>query len=226
MIQSAYTFKSNSFIMAYHLLKEKKPHWVVRDFFNYGISKRLVAAFYNYLIKENVVTREKLLGPGSGCQIKDRGKLLTLCINGFVRPEKKIISFTSKRDRKALLEDLKKTSIPFYLGKFSSTSREFPFVQNENLYLYALDKGLFRYENLYKLEKQLGLYRVYHGGDIFLMLPRYRKFISHALRMDAGFCIPTDFYTYLDMMTMKNPRGREQAEYMYMKLKERGNSFV
>jgi hypothetical protein len=226
MIQRTHRFTDNSFIMAYHMLIEREKRWVVRDFERYRISKRLAADFYNYLIEKDILLRVNALGPGSSCIVRDRERLFGLCRENFSGPEKRVVSFVCPRGGTAFLADLKETGLEFILARFSGVSPGLRYVQDESLYVYLPDPGLFKYDRLYALEKKFGIYRVTHGGNAFFLLPRYRKFLRHGVQRDEGVSLPADFYTYLDMAGMENPRGKEQALYMEKKLKGKEGSFL
>jgi hypothetical protein len=225
MVQKQLIFTDNCFIMASRMLVEKDRRWVVRDFDNQKISKRLAAEWFNFLIDRDILSRDKPVGPGSSAAVKDREKLLRLCERNFINPERKTLSFICRRDKKALLSDLKESNLDFFLARFSGVAPGLVYVEDESLYLYLTEIKMFKYESVYSLEKKFGIHRVSSGGDIFIMLPRYRKFLKSGAQESEGFKIPGDFYTYLDMMTMDSPRGRDQARHMEKKLRNREGSF-
>lgn len=226
MALKSFVFSDNDFIMSYHILAEKNRKWTVRDFEKYKISKRLASDFYNFLIKEGILSRKNPFGPKSYCFLKSPAKLINMCVEQFVRPEKKTITFVSTRDIKDILDEIKNLKIEFYLAKFSGIKPNIKYVQDDRLYIFLPDIKLFRYESISMLEKKLGIHRVNGGGNVLFFLPRYRKFLRHNYREIDGFRIPSDFYSYLDMSTLPNPRGQEQADNMLAKLKNQEGSFV
>lgn len=221
-----FVFSDNDFIMSYHLLTEKNRKWTVRYFEKYRISKRLVSDFYNFLIKEGILQRNNPFGPKSSCFLKRSAKLIKLCIEQFILPEKKTISFVATRNLTDISAEVKRMGIEFYLAKFSGIKPNIKYVMDDRLYIFFPDSKLFRYESIYLFEKKLGIHRVNSGGNVLFFLPRYRKFLRHNYQEIDGFRIPSDFYSYLDMSTFQNPRGQEQADYMLTKLRNKEGSFV
>ena len=226
MALRSFVFSDNDFVMAYHILIEKKRKWTVRDFEKYKISKRLAADFYNNLINEGILSRKTPFGPKSFCYLKNRSKLIKMCVEQFVRPEKKTLNFVSTRDIGYIIDEIKNLKIEFYLAKFSGIKPSLKYVQDEKLYVFLPDLKLFRSESISMLEKKLGIHRVNSGGNVLFFLPRYRKFLRHNFQEINGFRMPSDFYSYLDMSTIPNPRGREQADNMLAKLKKQEGSFA
>lgn len=226
MALNSFVFSDNDFIMSYHILTEKNRKWTVRDFEKYKISKRLAADFYNLLIDKGILARKNPFGPKSFCLLKNSAKLKKMCVEQFVIPEKKTINFVSTRDLRDILKEIKNLRIEFYLAKFSGIKPNLRYVQDEKLYIFLPDLNLFRYESISMLEKKLGIHRVNGGGNMLVFLPRYRKFLRHNFQEINGFRMPSDFYSYLDMSTLPNPRGQEQADNMLAKLKNQEGSFV
>lgn len=219
-------FTDNYFIVSYHILYSRKVSWSVRSFQKCGISKGIASVFLQYLIKNDILYRNNAVGSRSYCMLKSPKALLNLCVKHFVQPDKKRLCFITTRNTAAILKDLKRYNIELYLSKFSGIKSSLRYVHDNSLHVNIPNLDFFKHERISIIEKELNIHRINSGGNIFIYLPRYRKFLKHACQQYGGFAIPSDFYTYLEMMNLANPRGQEQADYMLKKLKGKAGSFL
>ncbi|MFH1259516.1 MAG: hypothetical protein ABII74_06885 [Elusimicrobiota bacterium] len=217
-------FKDSYFCISYELLKNPEKKLTTRDFNNY--KRADVVDFIRFLILENIVRRDIHFGRESFSILKNPEKLLNLCIDGFKNSERKSFLFTSNRNYHEILSDLKRKNVEFYLGRFSGIRPNLQYAYDNMLTLLIPNKKYFEGYDLRELEYDLGVSKVRIGGNILLVLPRYKKFLRQYFLNSGEYKIPSDFYTFLSMTTMNNPLGKPQAENIIKKIKGKDANFL
>ena len=205
------------FIMAQEFLSYPDKTWVTTDFFY--LNRPAVVKFFTSLIKEDVMKRKSAFGPASRALVIHPEKLLELCIRGFKKSESKVLNFISKESSANLIKELKDHNIEFFLGRFSGVKPKLVYSTDSHLSLLLPDPGIFQGKKLDFFQMDLGFYKVKFGGNINIILPRYKKFLRRHVQKIKNVLIPSDFYSYLYLAASQTPMAKPQAEFMEAKLK-------
>jgi hypothetical protein len=209
-------FTDVHFIIAYRLLCEPDRRWTTLDFPD--CHRPSVVRFFAFLIKTGVFYRKNSRGRNSYSKLVNPGLLLQMCIDNFRNNEEKVIEFVSKRQEATLINDLIHKELEFYLGQFSGIRGELIYSMVSGLSLLIPDRTIFLGHNLFAFQMDFKLYKVRFGGNITVILPRYKEFLrKYAITQDT-MRIPCDFYTYLFLSTSSNAIALPQIEYMKKKL--------
>lgn len=97
------------------------------------------------------------------------------------------------------------------------------FVRIPNIYLY-LDPVDFKKVSL-DLRQALDLKELKNGGNIYLIEPYYKKSVFFGLQKIKGHTMVSSLQLYLDLYHFPE-RGREHAEYLERRLKEKGDQLA
>ncbi|MBN2441287.1 MAG: hypothetical protein JXJ04_08070 [Spirochaetales bacterium] len=209
-------FNDTHYIIAYRLLCEPDKLWTSLDFPH--CHRPAIINFFNFLIEQGVLYREHSRGRNSSTRLVNPEKLLNLCIQNFGNHEEKVISFVSKRAETDLIKDLLAANIEFYPGRFSGIRKELIHSTVSGFCLLLPERSLFYGEKLSEFQMDFKVLKVSFGGNITIILPRYKKFLRRYAVSGDSMLYPSDFYTYLFLSVTENIMALPQKNYMEKQL--------
>ncbi|MBN1412211.1 MAG: hypothetical protein JW969_15305 [Spirochaetales bacterium] len=205
-------FTDTSYIVAHRFLCEPERKWTTLDF--PGCHRPAVVRLFNYLIGEGVLQRNEARGRNSHSLLVSPAKLLDLCIENFNTNEEKVLSFVSKRPEDDLLQDLLRLKVEFYMGRFTGIRRDLIYSTVSGFSLLLPDRSVFSGDDLAEFQLEFKLLKVNFGGNITLILPRFKEYLRKFAVEQEGIRLPSDFYTYLYLSNSDNPVALPQKEFI------------
>lgn len=209
-------FTDTHFIIAYRLLCEPDRQWKTGDFAD--CHRPSVVSFFNYLIGQGVLERKSPRGRNSISKLVNPQQLLGMCVENFRNNEEKAIGFVSKRPDTELVNDLIGRGIEFYPGRFSGIRGELIQATVTGLSLLIPDRRIFYGERLAEFQMDFKLLKVGFGGNITVILPRYKLFLRKYAAGRNGVMLPSDFYTYLFLSVTDTVIAEPQKAYFEKQL--------
>jgi hypothetical protein len=217
-------FHDTQFIIARRLLCEPDKHWTTLDFPD--CHRPSVVGFLKELIKSGIASRPRARGRSSHTTLTHPNALLELCIRQFNRNEEKSLSFFSQRKTEELLGSLTSAKREFYLGRFSGIRKNLVHATESSLSLLIPDRKTFYGDGLADFQMEFRLLKVKFGGNVTVILPRYKLFLKKTAITQYGLKLPDDFYTYLYLATATHIMATPQREYIEKKLRGINGSFL
>ena len=211
-VQLSMKFTDACFIIAQRLLSEPEKSWTTLDF--PSRHRPRVVRFFNYLIEEKVLFRKNPRGRNSFSVLDKPEQLLKMCITQFSRNEERVISFTSKRPVKEIVDSLANAEVEFYLGRFTGIRKQLIHSTVSDFTLLIPERSIFYGDALAEFQMDFRILKVGFGGNITVVLPRFKRFLKrHSIKQD-NLQIPSDFYTYLFLCSSENIMAFPQKEYI------------
>ena len=215
--------KDTDFIIAEAVLSQPEKFWTARDFIK--INQKNVVKFFTQLIEVQIFKRNSSRGPNSAAALQNPEKLLVLCVEAF-EPWYKTYSFICLSSPKTLYEKLNQTGIQWYLGDFDGLKPQLKLSSRSGTTLLIPGKSLFMSHSFLNFQFKMGLNRVSMGGNVYIHLPKYWRFLASSHQTISGIKIPSDFYSYLCLKNTNSPLAVTQISHMEKCLRKRAGSFL
>jgi len=143
--------------------------------------------------------------------ITSPGKILDVLVKKYIFNENKIISFYSfEKDTNKLMKKISwigsENKLDYAFTLHAGASLSAPFVRFEDIYFYANEDDIEKWVNL------LDLKRTEFGGNVFLVIPKYKWVFDDKIRINNNNVVD-NILLYLDLINYPK-RGKEQAEFL------------
>ena len=219
---------SNFFIVATELLKAPGKPWSSGGFQKQGVTKNVASSILRILEKKDVVewAGGRRRGRGAYCVLRTPEMLLRQCVENFMDQDLRRESFVSNRSAEEIALALQEKGYEVFLGRFEGLPKEYRYVHDGRGEILCLNSKIFTLANRERLIWELSLHHVSKGGNIFISIPRHKKFLKYQTLEQDGVKIPSLFYTYLSLKNWDYPMAQAQIEHLEKCLKKEGKFFV
>ena len=192
---------------------------VIRDFTGEnGVSLGMAQGVLEAMTKKGYIERVKR-GPGSFALLTNTRELVEDWITAYHFELNDIHTYYSpdKNILPKLKDYLKDKQYAFTLH--SGANLITSFVVTDQVYVYFSPRSWKK--ELLDLRQQLDLKELVRGGNIHIIRPFYKNSVFYNTQTIKGYRFVSNLQLYLDLYNFK-PRGKEHAEYLKDRLKEKG----
>lgn len=213
-------FTDTSSLLLRKMLQNPEKKWVIGDFIKEGISLGWASEILTEMSNEGYVERVSR-GPLSHSILRRPDRLLADWANWYRFKYNTIYNFYSplKNIEEKLVNYLKQSNIPYALTLFSAAKRIAPYVNDPRIHIYVPSLRLLG--DLVRFRETFNLLELKESGNIFFVIPYYKKSAFKYLQCTKGVTIASPLQLYLDLYAF-SPRGKEQAEYLLNFIKRKG----
>ncbi len=214
-------FTDKATLVVRKMLSNPYRKWVIRDFTgSSGVSLGMAQGVIAAMAEKGYIERAKR-GPDSYAFLSNIDELIGDWLaeyrfelnetDIYYSPDKNILS-----KLKTCLND-KQYALTLHSGANLITS----FVVTDNVYLYFQSPD--REKDILEMRQQLNLKELVSGGNIYIIRPYYKNSVFYGMEKIKGYKVVSNLQLYLDLYGF-NPRGREHAEYLKNRIKEKTGS--
>lgn len=163
----------------------------------------------NPLLESSLHTKSKK--PIKYYRLTNPGKILDILSKIYNFNENKVLGYYSfERNTNQLIQEIatlgNKNDLSYALTQHAGASQVAPFVRFDDIYFYMNP------EDFEKWKKKLNLRETELGGNIYLVIPKYKWFLTNIQKI-SEIKIVNNIILYLDLINYPK-RGKEQAEYL------------
>jgi hypothetical protein len=203
------------------MLSDPDKKWVIRDFTGEkGVSLGMAQGVLEAMSKKGYIERVKK-GPDSFALLTNTRELLEDWLKAYCFELNEIHTYYSpNKNIAAKLKDHlrgKEYCLTLHAGANLMTS----YVVTDDIHVYFSPADWKK--ELLELRQRLDLKELVRGGNIHIVRPFYKNSVYFNAQTIKGYKVVSNLQLYLDLYQFK-PRGREQAEYLEDRLKEKNKN--
>ncbi|MGA1825750.1 MAG: type IV toxin-antitoxin system AbiEi family antitoxin [bacterium] len=214
-------FADKATIILRKMLSNPGKKWVIRDFTGEnGVSLGMAQGVLEVMSKKGYIERVKK-GPDSFALLTNAKELVEDWTTVYNFELNDIhIYYSPDKDIMFKLKDYLKDK-EYCLTLHSGANLMTSYVVTDNVHVYFSPANWKK--ELLDMRQQLDLKELVRGGNIHIIQPFYKNSVYYNTQMIKGYKVVSNLQLYLDLYQFR-PRGREQAEYLENRLKEKGKN--